>query len=303
MGKNKIYIEPVNNVARGYLYWKRILTEKVFSMFVWEGLPDSLPQFELENFIINNGFAVVFNNKKYGIISTEGGLTGNTMSVYKRPTLYTYSNPVVGSGVVKLGENAVVIYNSTIDRVQNNRKGFSETINRYARILADIDSSLLIAIQNQRSTFIPYAVTQQAAESLERTIKAIQAGETYVPSTNTIMEVLNTLPVNNAVSIRDLLDSRKNALALFLEEIGVRATTTKRERQIDAEVRSDGQVLVVNQANLLEERKIGSEMLNKVFGLNTKVSINPDYNPMSMYDEYGEEREVITNDTEQIYED
>ena len=142
----KLY--PVKQVKKGYYFYLRVLFEKCLGMFKYYNLPKSLPAEEIEKRLMWYGFCGIFNDAKYGITACDGGLSG--IDQYYRPVEFTYAQPMLGSGTKKINDECVIIYNTQSDVVQP--YGFKELIQRYARLLADVDSSISIQIVNTRAT-------------------------------------------------------------------------------------------------------------------------------------------------------
>ena len=89
-------IYPVNSVKKGYSYYVELLTEKANGMYIYSGLPDSLPSDQLELKLILDGYCVVFNHPKFGLVTCGGGLSG--IDKYYLPTNFVYAQPALCSG-------------------------------------------------------------------------------------------------------------------------------------------------------------------------------------------------------------
>ena len=64
--------------------------DKLQEMFIYDGLPDTLPQSELERMLLTNGHAFIteIDGKIYALSGTLGG----EVDEYNRPKLYTVAN-------------------------------------------------------------------------------------------------------------------------------------------------------------------------------------------------------------------
>ena len=277
---------PVNNVAKGYKYWIRTLTEKCFGMFVYTGLPDTLPDYEIERRLIQTGYCAVFKAKQesyvQGLVTSYGGLSG--IDYYYKPTKFVYAQPVLGSANLEIHKDVVIIYNSQVDILDTS--GLLSLIQRYARMLADIDSSINIYTVNTRAMTINVANNQKTATAMDEVMKKLRAGDYSTMNEASILENIRTLataPNTNNV-LTELLVTRESMLRAFYREIGVKSAIQKKERMITDEVESDNQMLLINQADMLNFRKIGIEEINKVFGTTITVSIAPEYQPITETD-------------------
>ena len=69
----------------------RYFLARLQSMFIYEGLPDSMPQKWLENLLLVNGSAVIIPNGDKGLIATRAGIGGEP-DVYYIPTQCIVTN-------------------------------------------------------------------------------------------------------------------------------------------------------------------------------------------------------------------
>lgn len=272
----KLRLYPVNSVKRGFAYWHNLLTEKCLDMYIYDGLPESIPAQYIERELIMFGYAPIFEID--GILNTaEGSLSG--VGRYYLPTTFTYAVPWLRGGYRTVDKNCVIIWNSKQDIYA--RAGFRDLISRYARQLADIESSINVVIVNQRATKMDVVADSQTAAEINRARDAIEAGSHYTVNQKSIIDRYfpkewAASPVSNQIT--QMIDARDRILSNFLEEIGVKSINmNKKERMITTEVTADTQLLTVNVEDMLSERKAGIDRVNKMFGTNITVKRNPVY--------------------------
>lgn len=267
---------PVKSVKRGYGFYIRMLFEKCLGMFEYTGLPKSLPAEEIEKNLMWFGFAGVYNDSKYGLTTVTGGLSG--VDQYYRPTEFVYAQPALGSGNLKINDNCVIMYNTQTDLI--NPYGFRELIQRYARLMADIDSSIDIQIINSRATKLNSVSNDMIATAVNNAMQALECGESYTVNQNSILDGWTPKDWNTAhpETIEKLIDAKQSILNAFLEELGVKSINEKRERMISNEVSADNQLLMVNTDDLLYMRRQGVKAINDMFGTNIAVNLNDIYN-------------------------
>lgn len=267
---------PVKSVSRGYGFYIRMLFEKCLGMFDYTGLPKSLPAEELEKNLIWFGFTGVFNHKKFGLTCANGGLSG--IDQYYRATKFVYAQPILGSDELTINDNCIIVYNSQTDII--NPYGFKELIQRYARLLADIDSSIDIQIINSRATKLNSVSNDLIAAAVNNAMQALESGDTYTVNQNSILDGWTPKDWNTAhpETIEKLIDAKQSILNAFLEEIGVKSINEKRERMITNEVSADNQLLMVNTDDLVQMRKKGVAAINEMFGTDINVELNDIYN-------------------------
>lgn len=277
MKKKASTLYPVNKVAVGYRYWVRLLLEKCINIFTYTNLPDSLPQSEVELRLLQTGYCCIFDDKKYGLVTCYGSLHG--MDLYYRPVNFTYSQPILGSGALKIGTNCEIILNSKADG--QSREGIYNVVRRYARMLADIESSINIVTVNTRAMSLLSAKNEIVAKTLDEVISKLAMGEMKSINEGSILDLIKTFPYNDAQnrSLPELLKARRDILSAFLEEIGIQTRKEKRERMITDEVHADVQLLLINQKDMLECRQEGIEKVNKLFDTKITVDISDEYKP------------------------
>lgn len=292
--QSKLY--PVNSVPKGFAYYRHSLLEKCFGMFTYDGLPETLPAEQLESRLIMTGYSAVFYNEKaQGLVTSYGGLSG--VDKYYLPTDFVYAQPALGSDNLTVHSNCVIIWNSQVDQYE--RIGLWELIKRYARLLADFDSSINIATVNYRSTKNNVVATDQVAKSVDEAMRRIELGQRYTINQNSILDLYKTVPWNDEKDgkIQELLNAKEQTLSNFLSEIGVKTAKDKRERVITDEMSADDQLLTVNTGDMLRWRQKGVEEINKVFGTNITVKKSDEYQ-LKGDDEYDVNRistDEITN--------
>lgn len=275
---DKLY--PVNDVPGGYKYYTRYLLEKCVGMFTWKNCPPSLPSEQLELSLLVTGWAGIFYHPSYGLVTSAGGLSG--VDLYYKPTDYTYSQPALGSGTKKIGDDCVVVYNNSTDYLF--RRGLSETICRYARQLADIDASINILTVNSRATNGVVADNKQAADAVDTAQKAKELGSYQTINQNTILDSVKSFQLFNPqnISVSELLTARNAVLTSFMEELGVKTGAEKRERLLVDELQSQDQLLLVNVSDMLTSRQKGAEEINKIFGSDITVDLSDNFDIREM---------------------
>lgn len=255
-----------NSVRNGYDFWVRKLTEMTFERFEWTGLPEEIPVEELEKRLIKFGVAAFVKIKGTWYVVTPG-LSGT--DPYYRPTTITWSAPKIGSGRRTIGDNCFLIYNDSSDETSGgNPRGLWTLIERYAAILAHIDTSLNVLTVNGRASTTAVAKSHNVANSLKEYHQKLVAGEYDVVLDKSLFDnvktVENTSP--NSVSMSDLLNERDVFIRAYMSEVGVKTATRKAERMLTDEIAADNDVLEANTDDLVAARNRGGKR-GKPFGL------------------------------------
>jgi hypothetical protein len=271
--KTEMY--SVNLVEVGFKYWQHFLLEKCFGMFTYEGLPDSLPAEQIETRLVMKGWCGIFKHQKYGIVTSYGGLSG--VDQYFLPLYYVYAQPALGSKNLNIGKDCIIMYNSQVD--QYNRQGLLQLISRYARMLADIDSSISISTVNTRNAKVDVVTDKTVAKTVDNLRQAVSLGKTYSVNQDSLIDKYKTMDFNSdrPGQIAELINLRADTIKNFLAEIGVKTASDKKERMITDEVQEDNQLMSINVEDMLHWRKKGVEQINKMFGTEISVEQSPAY--------------------------
>ena len=276
----KLY--DVADVKNGFNYWFYKLLNICISMFDYGNLPPMLPQREIELNLILTNHCVVFQDEKNQLITANTNIYG--MDVYYNPTEATYANPNLRYKKLNIGMNCEIIYNNNLkDNISyipsdGSLKSF---IFRYARMLADIESTINIYTVNARLTSYPVATNDKVANSIKTFFNKIKSGKNAVISDDAIIESFRNVDVNrNHIhdSINDWLVARDKVLEMFYRDIGVKMYNPKRAQVNEDELAVNDQLLLISKEDMLRERQEGVERINNMFGTSIDVKINDRFN-------------------------
>lgn len=263
----KVKMNSAKNVERGYLMYCRLLRDKVLELFEYENLPSSLPYKEIESRLTDFGFCGIFNHKKYGLVTSNGGISG--VDIYNHATRFVYAQPILGSGTLLIDKDCVVVYNSYAD--EQTQTGFTEIIERYARQLADIDCSISVGVVNTRLTNVYRAKDDNSNKRYVEFFNKLERGEysAIIGQDIGVMKDIELIGDNASKmqnNLADLMSLRRDVLANFYEELGVQHKRDKVAEMTAFEVGESDETLLVNQKSLLEERQKGMDKINEMFG-------------------------------------
>ena len=272
----------VADIKEGFDYWYFKLTNLLLNLFEYENVPEGLTGRELELNLIMTGHAVV-------VPKTDGTLFTPLASLfsydeYYQPVKAVWANPVVMSTRTwDIHKDCEVIYNNLLQDSLYYVKadsGLCSFIARYARQLADIESSINIYIVNQRMTDYPVANDGAVKESLTMFFKNLIMGKRAIVTDNSIIENFRSVDINRGTikdGINDLLIARDKILEEFYRDIGVNMHINKKAQMNTEEISSDNQLLLISTDSMIKAREEGVERVNNMFGTNMKVHINPLY--------------------------
>lgn len=240
---------------------------KTQSMFEYEGLPESIPQKELERLLQTTGN--VFVTKVEGVLYALTGGKGGEPDVYGRATLYTVANPALKlSKTYDIQKDGVLIENDS------NGESLLPLIGRYAVLYTDGLISLNTASVLTRITMLISASDDKTKQSADEFLRKIENGEFSIIGENAFFKGVNmqTAPTTNSVYITQLIELIQYYKASMYNELGLNANyNMKRERLNLGEVSMNVDVLLPYVDNMLRERQNAVEKINAMF--DTEISV------------------------------
>lgn len=268
-----------NNLERVYsMHWRRLLS-LAGRVFEWRGLPPSLPSWEIEKRLIIQGFAVVFNHPKFGLVTSDGAIYG--VNIYNHAEYFNYSQPKLGSGNGRLGVSGVCVYNTAVDSEIVSGQGGSvmrDLLEWYARALTDVDISITLLTIKARNTNGIIANNDLAKNALDSYFDRLEQGEIKVPfaPANMFENVTDLVQrqATSATSIPDLLQLKSALMRDFYAAFGIQSIQHKNERLITDEITNDTDFLRADIKDMLLARQSAAAQINTVFGTNIVVGVS-----------------------------
>lgn len=240
---------------------------KTQSMFEYEGLPDSIPQKELERLLQTTGNAFVTSVD--GVLYALSGGKGGEPDVYGRATLYTVANPAL-----KLNKTYDIQKDGVLIENDSNGESLLPLIGRYAVLHTDGLISLNTASILTRITMLISASDDKTKQSADEFLSKIQDGEFSIIGENAFFKGVNmqTAPTTNSVYITQLIELIQYYKASMYNELGLNANyNMKRERLNLGEVSMNVDVLLPYVDNMLKERQNAVEKINAMY--DTEISV------------------------------
>lgn len=240
-------------------------------MFHWEGLPETIPERMLEQYIQINGFT--------GIADVDGNLyafyggLGGVPDEYYQPTIFTVANPYLRFNEnLKIDEDCALILNDTF------YLGLIPLFNRYASMLAENELSMHMAGINTRVQMLLSAGDDATREAAQKFIDDLERGKLSAVMDNAFLNTLKTMPMTtsgNTNILGDLIENEQYIKASWYNEVGLNANyNMKREALNTAETTVNNDILFPLVEEMLEERQKGAERVNKMFGTDISVELS-----------------------------
>lgn len=249
---------------RHYVTYMLLRTQKIFE---YKNLPDTIPKRMLESMLQINGFVCVA--KHAGDLYAFWGGLGGEPDVYYQPTICVVANPALKlNKTFTIGEDCVIIRNDT------HYYGLMPLFRRYATALVENDISFRLASINTRIQSILSAPDQPTKEACEQYLDDVEAGELGCIQANEFLDGIKAQNTSNALrTFTDLIEYQQYLKASWFNEIGLNANyNMKREKLSTTESQMNNDALLPLVDEMLESRREGIELVNKMFGTNIEVS-------------------------------
>lgn len=282
---------------RAYAFWCRALYERALSVFKWT-IPEEWegPQYDLMKFILaRNGYGMVAEDKKFGQFFQPVSLTG--YGFFYQPTRAILSNPMLEKEYT-IGKDCELL------RMTEDYIGIWDVIDYYAVKLSQIDSSINVALLNSKNSWMLFASSKAAAQTLKKAYDLIQQDEPAVVFDSRAVLKNNNLDNTQEPIIKIDLNAKENAeivgiqladlqtiLNQFDLEIGIPicgGNTEKKERLTEFESESKQTESKARCTVWLECLQRSIKKINAMFpSLNLGVELN-----------FEEEKEEVADDAD-----
>ena len=258
-------------------YYHNFILKKMLTMFTWDGLPSNQAnRFIDTNLYIWGTIGAIVHNGELTIV--QGAYSGN-VDTYGIGTDYTYCNVgLSGTGIV--GTDIAVCHN---DRLISSMYPF---IDKYADLLAQVDTSIKIAILNTRLTNIVSAHNDIEKMQIETAMQSMYLGNPAVVVRSMDEEFGEDQPWQT-ITLRDtkttpelptILQARDEILSTMFCELGMSLNTKMKKAQvISEELEGYTDVSRISILDMLYERQLFCERVNDLFGTNLSVRISDQY--------------------------
>lgn len=244
---------------------------RTLTMFEYNGLPESIPQRELEKILQLNSFAY-WLKKDDKLYVFFGGLGGRPNEYYQ-PTDFIVANPYLQFfKVVKVNEEGVLMWNDY------SHMGMYLMLRRYAELMAECDITLRFGLVNDRLVSILYATNDTSKASAEQFIKDVEdgaklgviLGEQWLDDNGDFR--VNEYRKANTEDLKAIMELHQYLKASFWNDIGIQANyNMKRESINDSEAGMNEESLKPFVDEMLKCRQDALEKINKQFGTNITV--------------------------------
>ena len=242
---------------------------KTQSMFVYTGLPDTIPETALERILQTNGHCFV--TEVDGSLYALRGNAGGDLDPYDRPKVYTVAN-----NSLKLNRNYDLFEDGVYWENDTNGSSLLPLIGKYAVLLTDGIISLNICTVLSRITMLISASDDKTKQSADEFIDKILSGEFSVIGENAFFKgvSMQNVPTSSNQQLTQLIEVIQYYKASMLNEFGLNANfNMKRERLNLGEVSMNDDILLPYVDNMLKCRQTAVQKINERYGAEITVSL------------------------------
>ena len=251
-------------------------------IFKWEGLPETIPEYNLELILLIYGHAVI--NKADGNLYAFYGGLGGLPDEYYFPTKTFVNNPFLKFNKIgDIDKNSVVIRNDTLIQ------GVMPILHRYHSQMIENDITQHLANINMRLMNVLTASDDDDKAECDRFINDVISGKLSSIQANGFIEGVHTQPygsTGNGNQVTQLIEYAQWLRGRLMQEFGITGVNTniKREYVSDTEINSYNNPNTALINDFLICRRRGAEEINKMFGTNITVDYSDEWKKYINYD-------------------
>lgn len=242
---------------------------KCNQMFHYENLPDTVPKRILEYMLMCEGYCIFTKyNDKYYVL--QGGLGGLPNEYYE------YTQCIVNNPYLKLDKTFELDKDCVIIRNDSRMKGLLPTLEKYGVLQNDCEISLNMLTNVLRSQFLISASDDKTRQNADVFIQKLVNGEFTCIGENAFLDGIKVHNIQSTSGyIQQFIELNQYIKASAFNELGLDCNfNMKRERLTANEVELNTSILIPLADDMLEQRKIAVEKINKMYGLNISVDLS-----------------------------
>lgn len=256
------------------------MQKKTIRMFEWTGLPETIPQRELELILQLCRFAI-FTKVDDKLFVFYGGL-GGMPNEYYQPTQAIVVNPYLKYfSVLKLDDYIKDDGKAVVGWNDSTHMGMYPMNSLYASLLAETYLTLKYQLINMRFNNVLTANDDNEKESLKQMYKDVADGTGFgiivtkrLMNQNTI-DKIDITASNRQAQLKDTIETMQYLKGSWLNAVGLNANyNMKRESINESECDLNEDALIPDTDDMLYNRKLIADALNKKFGTNISVDFS-----------------------------
>ena len=253
-----------NRIYSDYFYRLMLIAR---ALFEWKNLPNNIDEKWIERFLFSDGACIFYEDPTFGYMVAKMGLRGN-LNYYSEPTgLY----PIAPNYVYE-GKELTNNVNAVIIRNNDEMIPTFPTIQIYAYKLANIDRTIDINIQNQKTPIIVRCSDKQKM-TFKQAIKQRDENEFVIYGDKGLdLNGISVLKTDTPVVFDKLQIQKNHVWNECMTFLGVNnANMDKRERLVADEVGANNEQVKASEDVMLKAREHACKLINQMFGTNIEV--------------------------------
>lgn len=248
----------------------RLMLARTQSMFVYSGLPDTIPQEYLERYLQIYGHCIIAEHGN-DLYAFNGDLCG-LEDVYHNPTQYIVANVALNlTKTYDINQNCILCKNDSY------LQGLSLILRKYGTLLIENELTLYTLIKNSRASLLISAPDDKTKQSCELFIDKLDKGEMSIIGESQFFDGIKVQPTmqGSAGVVIQFIELQQYIKASCLNEIGLNANyNMKRESLNSAESALNDDYLIPLIDNMLYCRQTFIEGVNTMFGTHFSVELH-----------------------------
>ena len=259
--------EYCTNKQKVFEHYCKYMFTRTQSMFVYKGLPDTIPVKWLEQYLQRNGSCCIaeVEGKLYALLGNAGG----EYDEYYQPTKYVVANPWLGlSKTFTIGEDCVFCRNDY------DALGLNPLICRYAGLMTENLLTVRLADINMRMMNLLSAPDDNTLQSTKQYLRDLEDGKLGVVGETPFFEGLKLQSKNlgSGDYMIQFIELQQYLKGSLYNELGINANfNMKREALSGQELAMNDDALMPLIDDMLKQRRAMCDNLNEMFGLNVSV--------------------------------
>ena len=247
----------------------KYMLAKTLSMFEYQGLPETIPQRELERLLQTNGYAFITKAPDGELYAFSGSLGGTERDPYGQPTQITITNVALNfNKTLDLNKDGVLLRNDDL------RIGVMPVFEKCNTLLVENDVNMVMWGFNSRIQKLITAPDDKSKESADLYMKKIIDGDLSIIGDNAMFDgvKMQAPAASSGAGVQQMIEYQQYIKSEMFNEVGLSSNfNMKRERLISSEVDQAEDSLFPLVYNMMENRISGIAALNETFGLNITV--------------------------------
>lgn len=272
MAKEYVYDNARKTIYNKDIYIKNFILSmlnRTQRIFKYTGLPKTIPQFELEKLIQQNGFAFV--TKVNGELYAFNGSIGGELNEYYEPTQIIISNPYLNFNAnLNINKDGVLIKNDTY------KMGLMPILQKSAVMNCDCEIALNMLATVLRVQYLISGSDNKTQKNAEMFLDKIKNGDMSIIAESDFTDGIRFQSfTGNSQIIPQFIQLSQFLSAKAFNDIGLNANfNMKKERLITSEIDVNEPALLPLIENMLDERQIAVDKINEMYGTDITVELN-----------------------------